>query len=369
MKITEIAVFDHVLPVKNSSFRMPIGQITEVPTTLVRITADNGLVGWGETSPISPIYQPHHAAGDRAALSELAPGLLGVDPTHIVSLHRRMHGLLDGHHPAKAAIDIAAHDLTGKHYGVPVSTLLGGALTDRVPSYYATSAGETVDSMVDKAESAAEEGYPRLQLKVGGRPIEEDIEVIRKVWERVGNRVRLAVDGNRGLTTRDTLRLSRECPDIPFIIEQPCRTIEEIASIRSQLHHAVYLDEATRDVSTVLDAIGRGICDGFGMKVTRVGGLHQMALIRDICEIRSMPHTSDDEWGGDIIAAACVHLASTVQPRLNEGAWIAQPYLDGSYDPDGGIRIEGGHIAVPQGPGLGVHPDATLFGEPSATFG
>lgn len=222
-----------------------------------------------------------------------------------------MHGLLDGHHPAKAAIRIAAHDLTGKHCGVPVSTLLGGALIDRVPSYYATSAGETVEYTADRADSVAEEGCPRLQLEVGGRPVEEDIEVDRKVWERVGNRVRLAVGGNRGLTTRDPLRLSRERPDIPFVIEQPCRTLAEIASIRSQLHHAVYLDEATHDVSTVLDAIGRGICDGFGMKVTRVGGLHQLALIRDICEIRSMPHTSDDEWGGreadgGVVAAGCL---------------------------------------------------------------
>lgn len=369
MKITEIAVFAHSLPVSNAAYRMSIGEVTNVPTTLVRITADNGLIGWGETSPVSPIYQSHHAAGDVAALTALAPGLIGADPTHIVAMHRRMNGLLLGHHPAKAAIDIAAHDLTGKHYGVPVSTLLGGAVTDRVPSYYAISAGESVEYMVDRAVALVAEGYPRLQLKVGGRPIEEDIEVIRKVWEAVGNRTKLAADGNRGLTTRDTLRLSRECPDIPFIIEQPCNTIEEVASIRSQLHHAVYLDEVTRDVSTVLDAIGRGLCDGFGMKITRIGGLHQMALVRDICEVRSMPHTSDDEWGGDIIAAAGAHLASTVQPRLNEGAWIAQPYLDHSYDPDGGVRIEGGHIAVPQGPGLGINPDATLFGEPVHVYG
>ena len=62
--------------------------------------------------------------------------------------------------------------------------------------------------------------------------------VVRKVWERLGTRMRLAVDGNRALTTRDTLRLSRECQDVPFILEQPCNTIDEIRSIRAQLHHA-----------------------------------------------------------------------------------------------------------------------------------
>ena len=58
-----------------------------------------------------------------------------------------------------------------------------------------------------------------------------------------------------------------------------------------------------------------------------------------------------------------------MQPRLNEGVWIAQPYIDGHYDAAGGIRVEGGHIQLPKGPGLGVTPDETLFGPPVATFG
>jgi L-alanine-DL-glutamate epimerase-like enolase superfamily enzyme len=78
------------------------------------------------------------------------------------------------------------------------------------------------------AEERMKEGYPRLQIKIGGRDAAIDIAVVRKVWERTAGRLKLAVDGNRSLTTRDTLRLSRECPDVPFILEQPCHTIEEI---------------------------------------------------------------------------------------------------------------------------------------------
>lgn len=225
------------------------------------------------------------------------------------------------------------------------------------------------DEIARIAAERADEGYPRMQVKIGGRPVEIDIETIRKVWERVGTRMRLAVDGNRGLTTRDALRLSRECPEIPFILEQPCNSIEEIAAIRGQLHHAVYLDETAEDVATVLRAVGQGVCDGFGMKVTRIGGLRPMAVFRDICEVRSMPHTCDDAWGGDIIAAACTHIGATVQPRLMEGVWLAQPYIEGHFDPENGLRIEGGHIRLPEGPGLGIVPDESLFGAPVASFG
>ncbi|ABA81457.1 mandelate racemase [Rhodobacter sphaeroides] len=368
MKITELHLYAHPLPVRDGPYRMASTEVWSLDTTLVKLVTDSGLIGWGETCPVGPVYQPQHAAGARAALAEMAPGLIGADPLQPLRLQRRMDGLLNGHRYAKAAIDIAAHDLMGKAWGVRVADLLGGAVTERVPSYYASGVGEP-DEIARIAAERADEGYPRMQVKIGGRPVEIDIETIRKVWERVGTRMRLAVDGNRGLTTRDALRLSRECPEIPFILEQPCNSIEEIAAIRGQLHHAVYLDETAEDVATVLRAVGQGVCDGFGMKVTRIGGLRPMAVFRDICEVRSMPHTCDDAWGGDIIAAACTHIGATVQPRLMEGVWLAQPYIEGHFDPENGLRIEGGHIRLPEGPGLGIVPDESLFGAPVASFG
>lgn len=367
MKITEIHVYAHDLPVKNGPYTMANAEVWSLDTTLVKLVTDAGLVGWGETCPVGPTYQAHHAKGARAALEEMAPGLIGADPLTPVALRRRMDGLLNGHRYAKAAVDIAAHDLMGKHYGARVADLLGGAVTERVPSYYATGVGAPDDIARIATEKVAE-GYPRLQVKIGGRPVEIDIETVRKVWERVGGRVRLAVDGNRGLTTRDALRLSRECPDIPFVMEQPCNTIEEIAAIRGQLRHAVYIDEAGEDLATVLRVVGQGLCDGFGMKVTRIGGLSAMATFRDICEARALPHTCDDAWGGDIIAAACTHIGATVAPRLSEGVWLAAPYIEGHYDPENGIAIEGGHIRLPDGPGLGVVPDETLLGAPVASY-
>lgn len=369
MKIAEIHVFAHDLPVENGPYTIASSTVWSLDTTLVKIVADNGLVGWGETCPVGPTYQPHHALGARAALAEMAPGLIGANPLHPLGLRRRMDGLLCGHRYAKAAIDIAAHDLMGKHFGVRVADLLGGVASERIPSYYATGIGVPDDIARIAAERVAE-GFPRLQIKIGGRPVEIDIETVRKVWERIrGGVVRLAVDGNRSLPTRDVLRLSRECPDIPFVLEQPCNTLDEIAAVRPQLHHGIYLDESGEDLSTVVRVAGQGLCDGFGMKVTRIGGLHAMATFRDICEARTLPHTCDDAWGGDIIAAACTHVGATVQPHLNEGVWVAAPYIARPYDDANGIRITGGHIDLPQGPGLGIIPDEGRFGAAVAQYG
>lgn len=367
MKIAEIHIYQHDLPVKNGPYTMANAEVWALDTTLVKIVTDTGVVGWGETCPVGPTYAEAFAGGARAALLQMAPDLIGTGCLPLI-LHRQMDALLNGHTYAKAALDIAVHDALGKHLGLSVADLLGGALTDRVPSYYATGVGAP-DDIAKLAREKRDEGYPRLQIKVGGHPVEIDIETIRKVWETVGTTTRLAVDGNRGWNTRDALRVSRECGDIPFIMEQPCNSIDELRQIRPQIRHALYMDENSVDLATVVQAVGTGLVDGFGMKVTRIGGLHPMRSFRDICAARNLPHTCDDNWGGDIIAAACTHVGATVAPDRLEGVWIAGPYIDGHYDPENGVKVDGGHISVPQRPGLGVMPEETAFGAPIASFG
>ncbi|MFT7575242.1 MAG: L-alanine-DL-glutamate epimerase-like enolase superfamily enzyme [Alphaproteobacteria bacterium] len=218
MRIVEIHIYQKALPVVGGAYTMARASVTALDTTIVKLVADNGLVGWGETCPVGSTYQPHHALGARAALIEMAPGLIGAELPHPLRLYRTMDQLLNGHGYAKAAIDIAAHDLLGKHYGVRVCDLLGGALAEKVPSYYATGVGAPDDIARITAEKCRE-GYPRIQIKLGGRPIEIDIETVRKVWEAVGYKMRLAADANRGWVTRDVLRFSRECADIPVVLE------------------------------------------------------------------------------------------------------------------------------------------------------
>lgn len=104
--------------------------------------------------------------------------MIGAEPLQPVALRRRMDGLLNGHRYAKAAVDMAAYDIMGKQFGMRVADLLGGAVTERVPSYYALGIGEP-DEVARIAAERVAEGYPRLQIKIGGRPVEIDIAVVR----------------------------------------------------------------------------------------------------------------------------------------------------------------------------------------------
>lgn len=368
MRITELHAYQVDLPVRHGPYRMSNSELWSLRSTLIKLVADNGLVGWGETCPVGATYAASHSAGVLAALTEMGQGLIGSPPSPI-PLHRQMNRTLEGHNYVKAAIDIAAHDLLGKHFGVSVAELLGGALQDRVPSYYSLIVGDP-DETARIAAAKVAEGYPRLQIKIGGRSVEEDIAAVRQVCEAVaGSNVGLAVDANRGLTTRDVIRLSRECRDLPFILEQPCDTIDDLRTIRPLVGHGIFMDENSTDLSTAVIAAGTGLVDGFGMKLTRIGGLHPMRAFRDVCAARRLPHTCDDSWGGDIIAAACTHVAATVDPRLLEGARIAEPYIDGHYDPDNGVTVTDGFITVPSGPGLGITPDEEAIGPAVISYG
>ena len=362
MRIRRISVFAHELKVAGGPYVYSGGALETLTTHLVKIEGDNGLTGWGETCPLGPTYQPAHALGVNAGLSELAPHLIGTEasPRPVMALMDRS---LDGHNYIKAAVDIALYDLLGKASGLPVSSLVGGALRDRVPSYYAIGLMDP-EPTAEIVREKQREGYTALQIKIGSGDVVKDAEVLRAAWAARAPGVALAADANRAMTTAETVQLSQLIRDIPIVLEQPVRTMEEVVSLKGRLNHALYLDEATVDVGTVLSAFGRDLCDGLGMKVTRIGGLGNMAAVRDMAEARRAMISVDDSWGGDIIAAACVHMGATVRPNLFRGTWLAAPYIDHHYDPDSGIEIRDGWIDVPQGPGLGVTPEEEMFGDP-----
>ncbi len=367
MQITEIHVYSVDLPVKNGPYTSSNEEIYALDSTIVELVTNTGLKGYGECCPIGPTYAPEHALGARAALAQLSPQLIGENPLNLFAVHRSMNRHLNGHNYAKAAIDIALWDLAGKQYNTRICDLIGGAQVESVPSYFTTGTVPP-DEAARIAIEKRNEGFKRLQIKVGGRPIEVDIETIRKVWEAVGSNMRLSADANRDWCTRDAIFASNALQGVPVVFEQPCDTIEETRIIRKQVQHPIYLDESTTSIASVTSAIGTGLCDGFGFKLTRLGGISGLKVARDICKASNIPHTCDDAWGGDILAAACLHVGATVDTHLNEGVWIAQPYIDGHYDEENGITIDSGNIRLPTGPGLGVTPNLEKFGTPIASY-
>ena len=135
MKITAVNVFQVDLPLREGSYRWSGGKsVTVFDSTVVELVTDAGISGWGEVCPLGPVYLPAYAAGCRAGIAEVAPALIGADPTRIGAVNRLMNGALAGHPYVKSALDMACWDLLGKASGQPVCTLLGSAAASATAS-------------------------------------------------------------------------------------------------------------------------------------------------------------------------------------------------------------------------------------------
>ena len=118
MKINRISAYQVNLPLHEGSYNWSGGKsVTIFDSTIVRIDTDEGLTGWAEVCPLGPFYLPAYAEGVRAGLRELAPHLIGHDPTRIMPINKLMDSALKGHPYVKSGIDIACWDILGKHSG------------------------------------------------------------------------------------------------------------------------------------------------------------------------------------------------------------------------------------------------------------
>jgi L-alanine-DL-glutamate epimerase-like enolase superfamily enzyme len=362
MKISRIAAYRVDLPLHEGSYNWAGGKSVRVfDSTVLRIETDEGLVGHGEVCPLGPAYLPSYAAGVRTGVAELAPHLIGQDPTALGPLNRLMEAKLKGHPYVKSAIDIACWDILGQAAGLPVCTLLGGRDGEAVDLYRAISQ-ESPERMAAKVAGYRAEGYRRFQLKVGGDP-DEDIERIRAVAAELGTGDVLIADANTGWLPHQAMRVVRAVRDLDVYIEQPCLGYEECLAVRRRTDHPFVLDESVDSLPMLLRAHADQATDVVNLKISKLGGLTVARQVRDLCVAMGIALTIEDSWGGDIATAAIAHLAHSTPAAFRFTATDFNSYVTVRIA-DGAPRREDGRMAAPTAPGLGVRPRYELLGDP-----
>jgi cis-L-3-hydroxyproline dehydratase len=361
MRIVRVDVHHYNLRYAHGEYVMSGGRaVASLPSTVVRIETDEGVVGWGETCPLGPTYLPASAAGARAALGELAPALLGVDATNLGAVHGAMDAALRGHAYAKAAVDIACWDVLGRAAGVPVSTLLGGVRAPDFPLYVAIPLGP-VDEMVAHVRARRDEGIRRFQLKLGADPL-EDAARVRAALDATGEGELVIADANGGWRLHDATVAARALEGLERVLfEQPCPTLEECLAVRERTTLPMVLDEVITDPQALIRAYGA--MEAVNLKLGRVGGLTAGKLMRDLGVRLGLRFTIEDTWGGDLTTAAVAQLAASTPPdALLMASFMNDWTLDhiAGYEP----RSRDGRGAAPARPGLGVDVDAEALGEP-----
>jgi L-alanine-DL-glutamate epimerase-like enolase superfamily enzyme len=363
MRITRIIAWQVDLPLHEGSYKWSGGKsVTVFDSTVVAVETDTGLNGYGEVCPLGPAYLPAYAAGVRAGLSELAPKLLGADPTHISQLNRLMDAALKGHPYVKSAVDVACWDILGKVSGLPVCALLGGRYGEDFHLYRAISQ-ESPDEMAARVAGYRAEGYHRFQLKVGGDP-DTDIQRIRAVSADLKPGDRLVADANTGWLQHEAIRVARAVRDVDVYIEQPCLTYEECRTVRRQIDQVFVLDEVIDGIDMLVRGHADGAMDVVNLKISKLGGLTKTKQLRDLCTSLGIGMTLEDSWGGDIVTAAIAHLAHSTPTEFLFSSTDFNSYVTRSIA-EGAPHRKNGRLAAPLAAGLGITPRLAEFGKPA----
>lgn len=362
MKITGISVYQVELPLVEGAYKWSEGKLVEVfDSTVVRVETDAGICGHGEVCPLGPAYLPAYARGVRAGLEELAPQLIGDDPTQLGRLNRRMDYLLKGHPYVKSAVDIACWDIAGQAAGTPVCHLLGGRYGDNCVLYRAISQCPPAE-MAANVAGYRHQGYRRFQLKVGGDP-EEDVERIRSVRKVLEPGDKLIADANTGWLMHEAARVVGAVGDIDVYIEQPCATYEQCLAIRRRTSLPFILDEVIDSIDMLVRTAEDGAADVVNIKISKFGGLTKARQARDLCVSLGIAVTVEDSWGGDIVTAAIAHLAHSTPPEFLFTTTDFNSYVTASIA-EGAPQRVGGRMAASTAPGLGISPRWDVLGEP-----
>jgi L-alanine-DL-glutamate epimerase-like enolase superfamily enzyme len=362
MRITKIEAYQVDLPLREGSYKWSGGNSVEVfDSTVVAVQTDAGITGYGEVCPLGPAYLPAYAKGARTGIAELAPHLLGLDPTALSLVNDRMDRALRGHPYVKSALDMACWDILGKVADQPVVTLLGGRWGESFALYRAISQ-ESPAEMARKVSSYRAEGYTKFQLKVGGDP-NTDIERIHTVSKVLQTGDVLVADANTGWTQHQALRVADAVHDVDVYLEQPCLSYRECLAVRRHTNRPFVLDEVVDSLDMVVQGVNDQAMDVINLKISKVGGLTRARQIRDLCVSLGIALTIEDTWGGDITTAAIAHLAHSTPPEYLFSSTDFNSYGTVSIA-EGAPQRENGRLAASDAPGLGIEPRREVLGEP-----
>jgi muconate cycloisomerase len=247
---------------------------------LVKLTGDDGTVGWGEAPALKDWGGDWgryfgETPGTTVLVVEryLAPAVAGVEALNLVELHHRMDLAIKGYPYAKAAVEMAAHDLAARALGVPVWALLGGLARARVPVTHSIGL-LPIEEAVPECVQVVREGIRTIKLKVGVEA-RRDIELVQRVREAVGPDVALCVDANQGYASpREAIRTLRAMEASGLLYaEQPVEGIEGMAEVARALETPVMADESAWTAHDVLEIAERRAADIVSIYTTKPGGL------------------------------------------------------------------------------------------------
>jgi L-alanine-DL-glutamate epimerase-like enolase superfamily enzyme len=342
---------NHSFPVRNPGYSFDM---------LVRITTDQGIIGWGEA------HAPAAPAVHVQIIEDLfAPILLGQDARDILPLweklysSQRMRGYSSGFYTASiAAIDIALWDILGKFVEVPVYQLLGGKFRDSIPTYHGASSPEGTAAAMKKGFTTFKMGMNKSSTR--------GIEYVRQISEIIGSEGQLMIDSLGAFKLHEAIQVGRKLDELGNIgwFEDALlpEDTDSYPILTEALDTAICVGETYSNRFQFRDLFKNRGADVVNPDVGRAGGITECKRIADLAHIHGVLWTPHVSSGFPPYVAASLHLAVATPNAVIIEAGNIHDATDvrgsrGNILLKEPIQFEPGHAFVPEGHGLGIEFD------------
>lgn len=360
--IARMETFAQVYPTigRFKFFEGPKGQPSGRPAVLVKITASDGTVGWGQSVPVPKWSYETLETVVSTIDRHLAPELLGLDPFDAEAIHAVMNKAIapsfsTGQPICKAGVDLAVFDLTGRLLGQNARQRWGRSGRERLTLSW-TLNPRSLDDVEKLVEQGRARGYRHFNVKVAPDP-KVDLELCRMVKRLVPDGF-LWADANGGYDEETALTVAPKLADVGVpVLEQPlpANRLAGYRRLKQQGALPILMDEGIVSTVELQEFIRLGLLDGVSMKPARCGG---------ILEARRQIETVLDAglmWLGSGLTDPDVSLAASLVlygayglerpaalngPQFLEGSVLRHPFV-----------VKDGELEIPGGPGLGVEVD------------
>ncbi len=276
------------MPLKEP-FRISSGVETVRRILLLHIRTQDGLETWSEcVAGALPNYSSEAIDTAWVAIREwIAPRILGKEFETPEAVHLALERDFRGHNMAKAAVEMAAWELTAQAQSIPLSKLLGGTRT-QIATGISLGIQESPQALVEKVGESLSLGYKKAKIKV--KP-GQDIEFVAAVREALGPEAPLMVDANNAYSLADLDTLRQLDAFGLMMIEQPLAwdDILRHATLQKELSTPICLDESITSVEKAEEMVVLGSGRIVNIKPGRVGGLTPAMLIHDFCQENKIP--------------------------------------------------------------------------------
>lgn len=354
MKVARIDVYQSTVPLKKP-FKTALRTVTVAESIVVKVTTDDGVIGWGEAPPTHVITGDSLASIRYAVEAVIKPAIVGMSLLERDVLFDKLQNCLVGNTSAKAAVDMALHDCIAQYAGMPLYQLLGGA-RDTLETDYTVSVN-TPSEMASDASGYVKDGFNTLKVKVGKDDIETDMNRLQAIREAVGSNITLRLDANQGWDCKTAVRAINRMEDMKLdieLVEQPVAAadLKGLQYVTANVGIPVMADESLfspQDARTLLEMHA---VDLLNIKLMKAGGIQPALDIARIAKTYGVECMVGCMIESRIGISAAAHLAAS-QLHITRVDFDA-PLMLREDIVTGGVRYEGSRLLLNASPGLGI---------------